>query len=93
VAPIVGHAGDGNFHACVLVMMDDAKEVAGANAFIERVAERSLAMEGTCTGEHGIGQGKKRFLEAEHGRAAVEAMRAIKHALDPDGIMNPGKIM
>jgi len=93
VAPIVGHAGDGNFHACVLVMMDNAKEVARANAFIERIAERSLAMEGTCTGEHGIGQGKKRFLQAEHGRAAVEAMRAIKHALDPDGIMNPGKIV
>jgi len=68
-------------------------EVARASAFIERVAERSLAMEGTCTGEHGIGQGKKRFLEAEHGRAAVETMRAIKQALDPDGIMNPGKIM
>jgi hypothetical protein len=67
-------------------MMDNAKEVARANAFIERIAERSLAMEGTCTGEHGIGQGKKRFLEAEHGRATVEAMRAIKHALDPDGI-------
>jgi D-lactate dehydrogenase (cytochrome) len=93
VAPIVGHAGDGNFHACVLVMMDNAEEVARASAFIERVAERSLAMEGTCTGEHGIGQGKKQFLEAEHGRAAVEAMRAIKHGLDPDGIMNPGKIM
>jgi D-lactate dehydrogenase (cytochrome) len=93
VAPIVGHAGDGNFHACVLVLMDNAEEVARASAFIERVAEYALAMEGTCTGEHGIGQGKKRFLEAEHGRAAVEAMRAIKHALDPDGIMNPGKIM
>jgi len=81
------------WNGLVLVMMDNAKEVAQANAFIERVAERSLAMEGTCTGEHGIGQGKKRFLEAEHGRAAVEAMRAIKQALDPDGIMNPGKIM
>jgi D-lactate dehydrogenase (cytochrome) len=92
-SPIVGHVGDGNFYASVLVMMDDADEVARAKAFIERVAERALAMEGTCTGEHGIGQGKKHFLEPEHGQAAVEAMRAIKHALDPDGIMNPGKIV
>jgi D-lactate dehydrogenase (cytochrome) len=92
IAPVVGHAGDGNFHAGVAVMMDDAEEVARAHAFIERLAERSLAMEGTCTGEHGIGQGKKQFLEPEHGAAAVEAMRAIKSALDPGNIMNPGKI-
>jgi len=92
IAPIVGHAGDGNFHAGVAVMMDDAEEVARAHAFIERLAERSLAMEGTCTGEHGIGQGKKQFLEPEHGAAAVDAMRAIKSALDPGNIMNPGKI-
>jgi D-lactate dehydrogenase (cytochrome) len=93
VAPIVGHVGDGNFHAAVLVMMDDADEVSRAKAFIERVAVRALAMEGTCTGEHGIGQGKKHFLVPEHGSAAVESMRAIKHALDPDQIMNPGKIV
>jgi D-lactate dehydrogenase (cytochrome) len=74
-------------------MMEDTEEVARARAFIERLAERSLAMEGTCTGEHGIGQGKKRFLEPEHGPAAVVAMRAIKHALDPSDIMNPGKIV
>ena len=64
-----------------------------AEAFVDRVAERALAMEGTCTGEHGIGQGKKHFLPLEHGNAAVSAMRAIKQALDPDGIMNPGKIV
>lgn len=93
VAPIVGHVGDGNFHASVLVMMEDAEEVSRAKAFIERVAERALAMEGTCTGEHGTGQGKKHLLEAEHGSCAVEAMRSIKSALDPDGIMNPGKIV
>jgi D-lactate dehydrogenase (cytochrome) len=93
VAPIVGHLGDGNFHACVLVMMDDAGEVARARGFIERLAERALAMEGTCTGEHGIGEGKKHFLVPEHGQPAVEAMRAIKRALDPAGIMNPGKIV
>jgi len=93
VAPILGHVGDGNFHAFVLVMMDDADEVARAKAFIERVAERALAMEGTCTGEHGIGEGKKHFLVPEHGSAAVEIMRAIKHAIDQNGIMNPGKIV
>ena len=93
IAPIVGHVGDGNFHASVLVMMEDANEVAKAKAFVERVAERALAMEGTCTGEHGIGQGKKHLMEAEHGVDAVEAMRAIKRALDPTGIMNPGKII
>ena len=93
VAPIVGHVGDGNFHASVLVMMEDPDEVARAKAFVERVAERALAMEGTCTGEHGVGQGKMHFLEPEHGSAAVGAMRAIKHALDPTGIMNPGKIV
>ena len=93
IAPIVGHVGDGNFHASVLVMMEDAKEVTEAKAFVERVAERALAMEGTCTGEHGIGQGKRHFMETEHGRAGVAAMKAIKLAFDPRSIMNPGKIV
>ena len=93
VAPIFGHVGDGNFHVIVLVMIDDVDEVACAREFVDRLAERALAMEGTCIGEHCIGQGKKRFLEAEHGRPSVEAMRAIKLALDPRGIMNPGKIV
>ena len=93
MAPIVGHVGDGNFHASVLVMMEDPAEVAAAKAFIDRVAERALAMEGTCTGEHGIGEGKRHLLEPEHGAVAVDAMRAIKRALDPDNIMNPGKIV
>lgn len=92
IAPIVGHVGDGNFHASVLVMMEDAEEVARAKAFVERVAKRALTMEGTCTGEHGIGQGKKHFLVPEHGSAAVDVMVAIKRALDPKCIMNPGKI-
>lgn len=93
IAPIVGHVGDGNFHASVLVMMDDPDEVARAKAFLDRIAERSLAMDGTCTGEHGIGEGKKHFLVAEHGRSAVDLMAAIKHLIDPDEIMNPGKIV
>jgi D-lactate dehydrogenase (cytochrome) len=93
IAPIVGHAGDGNFHAVVLVMMDDPDEVERARAFVDRLVKRSLSMEGTCTGEHAIGQGKKHFMEPEHGSVAVEAMEAIKQALDPQGIMNPGKIV
>ena len=91
LAPIVGHVGDGNFH--VLVLLDDAdpREVEGAEAFVDRLNERALAMEGTCTGEHGIGQGKQRYLRAELGEA-VDFMAMVKRALDPDDIMNPGKI-
>jgi len=92
IAPIVGHVGDGNFHVSPLVMMEDADEVARTRAFIDRLTIRALEMEGTCTGEHGIGQGKRHFLEPELGAASVAAMRSIKTALDPFGIMNPGKI-
>jgi D-lactate dehydrogenase (cytochrome) len=93
VGPIVGHVGDGNFHVGLLIDMADAAEVATAHRFLERLAARALAMEGTCTGEHGVGQGKMKYLEAEHGRPALDAMRAIKHALDPHDLMNPGKIL
>jgi D-lactate dehydrogenase (cytochrome) len=93
VAPIVGHVGDGNFHLSLLVDMDEPAEVKRAKGLMERLVERALAMDGTCTGEHGVGQGKMKYLEAEHGAAALNAMRAIKHALDPEGIMNPGKIL
>ena len=92
IAPIVGHVGDGNFHVSPLIDMDDPAEVAAAKAFSERLVERALAMEGTCTGEHGIGQGKMEYLKAEHGEA-LGVMRAIKHALDPQDLMNPGKIV
>ena len=91
--PIVAHAGDGNFHVSLCVMMEDPDEVDSAKAFVDRVAERAIEMGGTCTGEHGIGQGKKKFLVAEKGQAAIDAMRAIKAALDPSDIMNPGKIV
>jgi len=91
-APIVGHVGDGNFHAVPLIDMNDPEEVQRAKIFSERIAGRALAFEGTCTGEHGIGQGKKTYLAAEAG-AGVEAMRAIKQALDPYSILNPGKII
>ena len=72
---------------------DDEEEVARIEAFLERLVERALAMGGTCTGEHGVGQGKMKYLAAEHGEPALEAMRAIKRALDPLDIMNPGKIV
>ncbi len=93
VAPLAGHVGDGNFHLTMMVDMDDAAEVARARAFSERLVERALAMDGTCTGEHGVGQGKMKYLAAEHGEPALAAMRALKQALDPLGIMNPGKIV
>ena len=93
VAPIVGHVGDGNFHLSILVDMADADELRRTGDLLERLVERALAMEGTCTGEHGVGQGKMKYLKAEHGDAALSAMRAIKTALDPQNIMNPGKIV
>jgi D-lactate dehydrogenase (cytochrome) len=93
LAPIVGHVGDGNFHLTLLIDMNDADEVKRAAALSERLVERALAMDGTCTGEHGVGQGKMKYLIAEHGPAALAAMAAIKRALDPQNIMNPGKIV
>jgi len=93
VAPILGHVGDGNFHLSLQVDMYDPAEVRRAEGLCERLVERALAMEGTCTGEHGVGQGKMKYLAAEHGEAALAAMRAVKHAFDPHGLMNPGKIV
>jgi D-lactate dehydrogenase (cytochrome) len=92
LAPIVGHVGDGNFHMLLLIDHTDADEVERAKAFLERLVDRALAMDGTCTGEHGVGQGKMKYLGAEHGEPALDAMRGIKRALDPLDIMNPGKI-
>ena len=93
LGPIVGHVGDGNFHVALTVDLNDKDEVARINGFLERLVERALAMDGTCTGEHGIGQGKMKYMAAEHGEPALAAMRAIKRALDPLDIMNPGKIV
>ncbi|MDS1135696.1 FAD-binding oxidoreductase [Nitratireductor indicus] len=92
LATVLGHVGDGNFHVLVMMDMDDPKEVDAAEAFVARLNRRALSMDGTCTGEHGIGQGKMRFLEEELGEA-VDVMRAVKQAIDPHGIMNPGKVV
>jgi D-lactate dehydrogenase (cytochrome) len=92
IAPIVGHVGDGNFHLVLLMDPDDTDEIARIKALNERMIMRAIAMDGTCTGEHGVGSGKIDFLVAEHGEA-VSVMRAMKMALDPDNIMNPGKIV
>lgn len=90
--PIVGHVGDGNFHVSLFCDTDDDKEVAACHGFLERLVMRALAMDGTCTGEHGVGQGKMKYLEAEHG-TGLQVMRTIKQAIDPKNIMNPGKIL
>lgn len=92
LAPIVGHVGDGNFHLTIIFDPDDPVETQKANGLNDRLVARALAMDGTCTGEHGVGYGKIDFLVAEHGEA-VSVMRALKAALDPLGIMNPGKIV
>ncbi len=91
IAPLVGHVGDGNFHLGFLINRDDKKEMEEAERLNDRLVMRALALDGTCTGEHGIGLGKMKFLTAEHGEG-VSVMREIKKALDPHNIMNPGKI-
>ena len=91
-SPIVGHVGDGNFHCSLLCDVDDSDEMARGEEFMHRLVERAQSMGGTCTGEHGIGQGKQKYLVGELGPEAIEAMRAIKQALDPQNIFNPGKI-
>ncbi|MFG6138252.1 FAD-binding oxidoreductase [Halomonas sp. B23F22_10] len=92
VAPLLGHVGDGNFHLVVMVDRESEQELATLEAFNRRLVARALAAGGTCTGEHGIGSGKRAYMEAEHGEGWA-VMRAIKAALDPQGIMNPGKLV
>ncbi len=92
IAPIVGHVGDGNFHTLPLIDMQNADEIAKADEFVGWLNDLAISMEGTCTGEHGIGQGKRPYLLKELG-AATRYMTAIKAALDPHNIMNPGKIV
>jgi D-lactate dehydrogenase (cytochrome) len=90
-ASIVGHVGDGNFHVLLLLDPADPADLQRGEDFHARLVRRALAHDGTCTGEHGVGYGKARFLVEEHGEPAMRMMRAVKDALDPDGIFNPGK--
>jgi D-lactate dehydrogenase (cytochrome) len=92
IAPICGHVGDGNFHVLLLVYRDRPDEQAAAAAFNDRLVDRALRMSGTCTGEHGIGRGKLKYMSQEHG-PAVSVMRTLKRALDPANILNPGKVI
>ena len=91
-APLVGHAGDGNFHLIIMLDPDDRDEFATISRLSERLVERALKFGGTCSGEHGVGFGKLQYLQAEHG-AALDVMRAIKRAIDPNNLMNPGKLI
>jgi D-lactate dehydrogenase (cytochrome) len=89
---LVGHVGDGNFHVGYLIDPRRAEQLATAEALSHRLVQHALRLEGTCTGEHGIGLHKQAYLLEEAGEAAVATMRAIKAALDPHGVMNPGKV-
>ena len=92
MAPIVGHVGDGNFHVMPLIDFAVPEEVELGRAFIDRLVKRALAHGGTSTGEHGIGQSNRQYLAWEFDRPALDLMQAIKRAIDPDNIMNPGKV-
>jgi D-lactate dehydrogenase (cytochrome) len=91
--PLVGHVGDGNFHIMLLTDPDKPADLTRAKEFASRLAQRAIRMDGTCTGEHGIGIGKQPYMALEHGDVAIDLMRAIKKAIDPDNIMNPGKVL
>jgi D-lactate dehydrogenase (cytochrome) len=93
VAPLVGHAGDGNFHLIFMLDPDDPEELARVAAANHRLVERALSFGGTCSGEHGVGMGKLKYLAREHGEDALELMRTIKRAVDPGNLMNPGKLV
>ena len=93
VVPLVGHVGDGNFHLLFLIDPEnEEEELKRYQPLNDRLVERALRMGGTCTGEHGIGSGKIKYMEAEHGDS-LDLMRQIKQAFDPDNLMNPGKML
>lgn len=89
---VVGHVGDGNFHVIMMLDPTSPAELSIAREVNERMVHRAIAMAGTCTGEHGVGVGKKKYLEAELGAEAINLMRTVKAALDPHNLMNPGKV-
>lgn len=91
-ASVLGHIGDGNFHESILYDGKDEAQCESVRLCVRQMVERALEMDGTCSGEHGIGLGKKEYLVKEVGNEAVEVMRSIKSALDPQWLMNPGKI-
>jgi D-lactate dehydrogenase (cytochrome) len=91
--PLLGHIGDGNFHLMLLVDPAKPGETETAKAFNKRLVERAIKMEGTCTGEHGVGMGKIGSMRMELGEDVIDVMRDIKRALDPDNLMNPGKVV
>ena len=91
IGPIVSHAGDGNFHVALLIDKNSKTELDKLDSFLIRISERAIRMDGTCTGEHGIGQGKRKYMLKELGNA-VDVMKKVKNAFDPKKIMNPGKI-
>uniref|UniRef100_A0A7S1XGK8 D-lactate dehydrogenase (cytochrome) n=1 Tax=Compsopogon caeruleus TaxID=31354 RepID=A0A7S1XGK8_9RHOD len=93
VAPLVAHLGDGNFHFLMLLNSTDAEELQRATLCNDRMVRRAIELGGTCTGEHGVGEGKKQFLEVEYGVEALAMMKALKTLFDPNNIMNPGKIV
>ena len=90
---IVGHVGDGNFHVLMLLDPDSREQWEESERLNRRLAQRAIDMDGTCTGEHGIGLHKKEFMLAEHGQDALGLMHALKHAFDPHNILNPGKML
>jgi D-lactate dehydrogenase (cytochrome) len=90
---MVGHVADGNFHWACPVDIESESEQAALRGFVDRMVGRALEAGGTCTGEHGVGMGKREYLREQAGAPAIEAMRAVKRALDPQGILNPGKVL
>ena len=90
---LFGHAGDGNLHTVNFASKHDAAQQARLQEFNDRVVQKAIALDGTCTGEHGVGIGKQQYLVHEHGAAAVEVMRQVKRLFDPHGILNPGKVV
>jgi D-lactate dehydrogenase (cytochrome) len=90
---IVGHVGDGNFHVLMLLDPDDPQQWDESQRLNGRLVQRAIDMEGTCTGEHGVGLHKMEFMLAEHGQDALDLMSSIKRAFDPHNILNPGKII